>query len=61
MKLWQNILGNLAGIGLQVAAQSLSLIPPKYAILGAIGQAVIATVAHFYNTNGTPQSVPGPK
>lgn len=61
MKLWQNVFANVGGIGLAVAAESLKLIPAKYAIVAAIAQAVISTIAHYYNTDGTPQAQAGPK
>lgn len=61
MKLWQNILGNIAVIGVQVYGQMQGAIPAKYAWIGGLAQAVLAVVAHNYNTDGSPQSQAGPK
>lgn len=61
MKLSANVIIQILGITLQILTYSTTVVPPKaQPILGgaiAIVQAITGVVAHFYNTDGTPQSV----
>jgi hypothetical protein len=58
---WQVILQTLASIA-QVFNAYGAFLPAKYQALGAglLGgsQLLVGTIAHFYNTDGTPQGTP---
>ena len=62
MTRWFNIIAQVVGTGLQLFNAYGAILPAKYQLLGAtiLGalQAVIAIVAHNYNPDGTPATVP---
>jgi hypothetical protein len=63
MKLKTNIFVQLVSTAGQLLNAYGGLIPPKYQVIVASGlgiaQGIAALIAHFSNTNGTPQEQPG--
>jgi hypothetical protein len=60
MPLWVNILTQLLSVGLGVVVPAFIHSGPALATAGkwaAIAAALVGTISHFFNTDGTPQSV----
>lgn len=64
MKLSTNMIAQALALIVQGANQFAGIIPAKYnatvALVVGVAQLIGAYLAHHSNTDGTPQSVPGP-
>jgi hypothetical protein len=57
MNLWINLGLQLVGVVGNFLATSNGAIPAKWSPVISAAQAVVGVIAHYYNTDGTPQSV----